>query len=78
MSKTWFSFFTCLLFVGVMFLFIRSSFKGGARGGGGEEKKGSKKRARPSKLSQLQKFQLLTTTERKHLLMTPLPISYRI
>jgi len=68
--------------VGVTFLFICSSFKGGARGGGRDkETKGSKKRARPSKLSQLQKFQLLTATKRKHLLMTPLsplPISYRI
>jgi len=50
-------------------------------GGRDKEIKGSKKRARPNKLSQVQKFQLLTATERKYLLMTPLsplPISYRI
>jgi hypothetical protein len=66
-----------------MFLCTRSSFKGDARGGGGEkEKKGRKKKGQePANALNFRKFQLLTTTERKHLLMTPLPllpVSYRI
>jgi hypothetical protein len=45
-----------------MFFYLSSSFKGDAREEGRSRKKGARKGAKPSKLSQLQKFKVLTVT----------------